>query len=128
MTFPVRFYQPKMAERIHVTGSSDVMRLIDEDELEARRVKLGDTMSRRETSHGCDGDICKSTGMEVSHFNLNGFGGVRVGAVPGCLFDQLSAVNKYERLRRAILPWLDTVDELGEDYLWWHVVRVPIDM
>lgn len=112
-----RLNQPKMPQRIHVTRSSDVMGLIHKDELESRGIKFRHAIARIDASYRGNSDVCKATRMEVSHFDLDGFVWICVAAVSGCLFDQLSPVDKDECLVGAILPWLDTIDELSEDHL-----------
>lgn len=53
--------------------------------------------------------------MQVSHFDVDRFGGIGDSTVSGSLFNKLSSMSQDEGLGGAMLRWYDAIDELGED-------------
>ena len=58
--------------------------------------------------------------MADAHFNFNSLGWICVNAMTSGLFDQFSPMNKYEGLIYPIVGRRYTIDQLSENYLWFH--------
>lgn len=111
-------HKAEMLQGVHIARGNDMMSLIDEDELEALWIEFGNAISRRDTSHGGNGDICMSCSVEISHFDLNRLCRVSTGAMSSRLLNKLPPVNKDKGLSGSILPRLDAIDELSKDNLY----------
>lgn len=110
--------QAKVLERAQVAGGDDVVRLVDEDELELRRVKLGEPVARGDAHDAGNGNVGGARGVQRAHLNVERL--VRVGeaAVPRRLLDELPPVREDERaLAARVGARVDLVYELGEDDL-----------
>ena len=91
--------QTKVLQNIEVRLADNMMRLVDDDELEARRVELGQAIAGCDALDRGNSDVGRPRRMAIAHFDVDML--VRVGerAVAGCLLDKLAAVGENERLR-----------------------------
>lgn len=109
--------KPKVLQRPHVAGRHNMMRLVNEHELEMPGIELLKAISRNDAPHRCNGYVGSSRGVDIAHLNLDGFGWVRIETVPGRLLHELSAVSENESLSGIIIWWLDPINELCENDL-----------
>ncbi len=109
--------KPKVLQCLHVAWRHNVMRLINEHELEIPGIEFVQAISGYDAPHRCNGYVGSSRSVDIAHLNLNGFGRVRVETVPGRLLHELSAVGENESLSGVIVWWLDPINELCENDL-----------
>jgi hypothetical protein len=101
-------------EDIEVRLADYVVGLVDQHQLVARGIKLAQPVARRDALHRRYGYVCGTRGLQGAHLDVDVLVRVGLGAVAGCLLDELAAVGEDERLR-GIAGRGDAVDEVGED-------------
>jgi hypothetical protein len=75
--------------------------LIHQYQLEAVWVEFFNAVLGYNALHTCDGDICRTTSMDVAHFNIDALCRVCIDTVLRGLFDEFLAMGQDESLVRA---------------------------
>src|SRR5690242_17181959 len=109
-----RMAQTEMVEHLKIGWADNVVCLVYQDKLEARRVELVQPVGGGDALNRGNGDVRSARGGVVAHFDLDVFFWIGEGAVTCGLLDQLTAVGEDEGLR-CMANWGYAVDEVGED-------------
>lgn len=87
---------------------------VHKDQFEERRVEFVHPIPRIDALHGSDCDICGTRGMDITHFNLDGFGRIGIGTVARSLLHKLPTVSQDECLRSMLVRNWNSVNELSK--------------
>ena len=107
--------QIEMLQNSQISRRGNMMRLINQDQFETRRIILPQPIAGIDTLHARNSDICRAARVLVRHLDFHALGRVEVLDVARCLLNELAAVRKYESLSRIVCWNRHALDEMAED-------------
>lgn len=101
-----------MLQCFHVAWRDDMMRLINQDQLEFLGVEFPQTIPRDDAPHRRYRYLSMAGRMAITHLDLDRLRRIGALTMPRSLLHQLPTVNEDERLSSGMVRRLDSVDEL----------------
>lgn len=92
-----------------------MMRLVDQDQLEPRRVILENSLPGCNALHTRYGDISRAGGVLVRHLDIHAFVRVQLSDMPSRLLHELATMRENESLCGEWCWIGHAIDEVAED-------------
>jgi hypothetical protein len=92
-----------------------MVRLINQDQLELRRIVFQQALSRSDALHARDSNLSNTGRMLVRHLNIDSLVRIQLSDMAGRLFYELPTVREHESLGCFWGWWRYAVDEMAED-------------
>lgn len=108
-------HQVEMLQHGEIRRSSNVMRLIYQNQLKFGRIILQQPLSRCDALHACNGDFGDASRVLVRHLDVDSLVRIQLSDMTGSLLYKLATVREDKGLSCFWRWWRYAIDEMAED-------------